>query len=81
MVRENIERTILNYLVQEHGLDEKAVSNSQALYNEGYVDSILALQLIEFFERTYSFKVDVFDLSVESFNSIGSMASLIETRV
>ena len=73
---ETIRKYVQTYLKSQG--EEKSVSDQDHLFQLGLVDSLFAVSLVHFIEKTWSIQVPDDCLEIENFSSINSMAILIE---
>ncbi len=50
------------------------------IFSAGFVNSLFAMQLVLFVERTFQIRVDNEDLDINNFRSINALANLIERK-
>jgi acyl carrier protein len=51
------------------------------LLSSGILDSLAALGLVSFIEKTYGIELDVYETGVDRFDSIAAIAATIERRM
>lgn len=70
-VRETVRRFILSSITIA-GLDDDA-----NLFESGIVNSLFAVQLMTFIEKTYGFEVGMEDLDIENFKSVNATTAFV----
>lgn len=55
------------------GIDENT-----DLFKEGHVNSLFALEMVVFIEKTFSIKIPRKEMNKANFTSVGAMAALVE---
>ena len=68
-------------ILLEFFADEKKISGIDAntdLFKEGHVNSLFALEMVVFLEKTFSLKVPRKEMNKANFTSVGAMAALVE---
>lgn len=63
------------YIMEEYLDDQKD------LFKEGHLNSLFALQLVLFVEKTFNIKVGNEDLGIENFNSINSITDFVKLKL
>lgn len=51
------------------------------IFATGFVNSLMAMQLVMFVEKEFHLKIDDEDLDLKNFNSINAISSLIKRRL
>ncbi len=67
---------LLNFFEKEkkiNGIDENT-----DLFKEGHVNSLFALEMVVFLEKTFSLKIPRKEMNKANFTSVGAMAALVE---
>ena len=57
-----------------------ALGDSDDIFAGGYVNSLFAMQLIVWLEKDFDITVEDSDLKISNFNSVDSIAALIESK-
>lgn len=73
--REKI-RAFLSPVFQDRGL-----ADDQDMFALGLVNSLFAMQLVLFVEKTFGFTVESEDLDIENFRSINAIARLVDRKL
>ncbi|MEM9546193.1 MAG: acyl carrier protein [Bacteroidota bacterium] len=72
---------ILIYITHELISDKDAkISSNEDLLSSGVLDSISAMKLIAFIEKTFEIKVDPEDMVIENFMDVDSMETFINDK-
>ena len=50
------------------------------IFASGYINSLMAMQLVMFVEKEFHFTIDDEDLDLKNFNSINAISGLIKRR-
>ncbi len=74
-IKEKI-RGFLGKYIKEEYLDDQ-----RDLFTEGHLNSLFALQLVLFVEKTFNFKVGNEDLGIENFDSINSITDFVKLKL
>ncbi len=77
---DDLRKTILAYVRREYleEDDDRPLTESTRLISGGIVDSFSMVSLKRFLERTYDVKIPDADASPEAFDSVDSIALLVE---
>lgn len=77
-----IETTLSDFITKNFilGADEN-IASDVSLVASGVMDSTSALELAEFLETTYAIKVSDRDINPENFETIGSIARFVASKV
>lgn len=62
----------------EENIGESEFTNADDLFKQGIVNSMFAMELINFIETEFEFEICNEDLRIDNFRSINAMADLIE---
>ena len=73
----NIVQDLINYFKEQAGTD---VSVDTPLVEDGVIDSMGVMKLIEFIESTYGVGLDMDDLTIENFASINHIKDFITSK-
>ena len=78
---EKIKKKICTFLLEAHKnnrlLKNSDPVESQNLYNDAWLDSILSLKLLTNLEETYAIRISAFALTQKNFATIQSITNLI----
>jgi acyl carrier protein len=77
---EDLRKTILDYVRREYleEGDDRALTSATRLISGGIVDSFSMVSLKRFLERKYDVKIPDADASPEAFDTVDSIAALVE---
>lgn len=77
---DDLRRTILDYVRKEYleEDDDRPLTETTRLISGGIVDSFSMVSLKRFLERKYDVKVPDADASPEAFDTVASIAALVE---
>ena len=74
----SIKNKLKEYICQSANLT--ALEDDVELFNEGYVSSLFAIQLMMFIEKEFDIKIRVQDLDMDHFKSINAIADFIKAK-
>ena len=57
-----------------------SLADDDNLFESGIVNSLFAIQLMTFIEKTFAFEVDAEDLDIENFKSLNATAAFVATK-
>lgn len=75
---DEIRTTIRGFVVEAVALPE--CDDDTDLFDAGYVNSLFAVQLVTYLERTFGITVDSDDLDMANFASLNAMAAFIARK-
>lgn len=75
-ISENIERFLLTEIAV--GLDKKTLDPDEDLLEQGIIDSLGLMKMIDFIEKTFSIKISDEEIVPDNFQSLNSMVKLVE---
>jgi acyl carrier protein len=78
--RTTIEQNIINFLQNDCGVDTSKIENDTSLFKSAILDSIDIIKIVVFIESNFGIKVDVFEIGLDSFESINAMANYVESK-
>lgn len=58
----------------------ESITPEDRLLEDGIIDSLSLLELVDFIERTYGIVVDEFDVDVDTFGSVRSIAGYVSAK-
>lgn len=61
--------------------DDPDFTNDVHLFNEGFVDSFGAVEIIHFVEETYSIEITQKDITLFPMNTIEEIAAVVESKI
>lgn len=56
------------------------LQDGEDLFASGYVNSMFAMQLVQFVEQTFAVTVENEDLEIDNFRSVDAIAALVERK-
>lgn len=74
---ETIETEITEFIANGAKQRIESIAPEDRLLEDGIIDSLSLLDLVAFIERTYGFVVDEFDIDLETFGSVRSIAKYV----
>lgn len=78
-ISENIERILLTEIAV--GLDRKTLDPNEDLLEQGIIDSLGLMKLIDFLERTFSIRISDEEIVPENFQCLNSMVHLVQQHI
>ena len=72
---ENTMRSFLSRFIANHDLRD-----DEDIFAAGFVNSMFAMQLVQFIEHEFGFAIETEDLELDNFRSIEAMARFIEHK-
>lgn len=76
-------REVLNEFIRdkfEIG-DDPDFTNDVHMFNEGFVDSFGAVEIIHFVEETYNIKITQRDITLYPMNTVNEIAAVVEKKI
>ena len=73
---QNTKETIRNFI--QDSINIPNLNDDDNLFESGIVNSLFAVQLMTFLEKTFSIEVTMDDLSMDNFESINATSSLVK---
>ncbi len=81
MEKNEIRTTIVDYLVNDCGIDEAEVANDDRSLIEGqHLDSLGIIRLISFLEQSFSVKFPTRDIRMSDLATVGSITEAVVAR-
>ncbi|MGV7224496.1 MAG: acyl carrier protein [Nitrospinales bacterium] len=78
-IKENVREFIeLNLITLD---DDLTVQDDDNIFESGFVDSSVAMQLVTFIEETYGIQIADEDLDLINFSSINRIAQFIDDKI
>lgn len=78
----NIAETISEFIIEHFEIgDDPDFNNDVHLFNEGFVDSFGAVEIIHFIEETYSIKITQKDITLFPMNTVNEIAEVVESKI
>jgi acyl carrier protein len=75
---ESIEDIIRGYLMEN--VDAADLSDDEDMFESGLVNSLFAIQLMTFLEKTFAIKVTMDDLDMDNFKSIAATSTFVRSK-
>ena len=72
----NVKEIILDFFENEKKI--KGIDEGTDLFAEGHVNSLFALEMVVFIEKTFSLKIPRKEMNKANFTTVAAMASLVE---
>jgi acyl carrier protein len=79
MCTEIYKAAIRGFLAKHVRVDK--LTDDDHLFEKGYVNSLMAIELVLFAESEYSLKVENEDLNLDNFGSVNAIADFIDRKV
>lgn len=70
---------IKNYILKQ--VSDLELDYDLKIFEEGLVNSLFAIELMTFLEKTFQIKIKLEDLDMENFQSVNSIANFIKQKV
>jgi acyl carrier protein len=77
-LQHEIDGTVRDYLASHD--PSPAPERDEDLFRTGRVNSLFAIQLMKFIERSFSIEMDVDDLDLANFSSIARITSFVQRK-
>ena len=78
----DIEKTIEEYIRDTFEIgDDPELTRDTHLFDEGFVDSLGALQIVRFLEETFSIQITQKDLVLYPMNTINEIAAVVHEKI
>jgi acyl carrier protein len=76
-----MKEAIINYIVNDLIYDEDldAIKDTDNLLEQGLIDSIKLIKIVNFIETEFEFKVKPEDMIIENFESVNAIVNYINT--
>lgn len=83
MANDDIRGTLKTFVLNEFmaGEPETALAVDDDLLDLGLIDSMGALDIAGFIERSYGFKVEDDDINLTNFRTVNALASFVERKL
>ena len=79
MTHENEVKGKIRTFLSKH-IKSEDFNDDDHLFEKGYVNSLMAMELVLFVESEFSMQVGNKDLSLDNFKSVDTIAQLIESK-
>lgn len=78
----NIEKQIEDYIREKFDIgDDPDLMPDTHLFDEGFVDSLGAVEIVCFVEETFSIEITQKDLTLYPMNTINEIATVVKSKV
>jgi D-alanine--poly(phosphoribitol) ligase subunit 2 len=78
----SVAETISEYVKEHFEIgDDPDFNNDVHLFNEGFVDSFGAVEIIHFIEQTYNVEVTQKDITLFPMNTVNEIAAVVESKI
>lgn len=78
----NIEKQIENYIREHFGIDDDPdLTLDTHLFDEGFVDSLGAVEIVCFVENTFSIEITQKDLTLYPMNTINEISTVVKSKI
>ena len=78
----NIEETISNFVIEQFEIgDDPDFNNDVHMFNEGFVDSFGAVEIIHFIETTYDIQITQKDITLYPMNTVNEIAEVVKSKL
>ncbi|MDD6484740.1 MAG: acyl carrier protein [Clostridiales bacterium] len=78
----NISETISEFVKNQFEIgDDPDFNNDVHLFNEGFVDSFGAVEIIHFVETTYNIQITQKDITLYPMNTVNEIAAVVEQKL
>ena len=78
----NVEKQIENYIREQFEIgDDPDLTLDTHLFDEGFVDSLGAVEIVNFVEETFSIEVTQKDLTLYPMNTINEIATVVKSKI
>lgn len=79
MILEDIEKALLTEIAV--GLDKKSLGPDEDLLEQGIIDSLGLIKLVDFMEKNFGIKIVDEDIVPENFQSLNCMVRLVKQQM
>ena len=76
--KQAVKETIRNFILDSINIPN--LTDDDNLFESGIVNSLFAVQLMTFIEKSFNIEVTMDDLSMENFESVNATASFVERK-
>lgn len=73
-----VKEQLREFLAEASGIPD--IDDSTELFSTGIVNSLFAIQLMMYIEKTFNIAIDMEDLDFSNFNSIDAINNFIESK-
>ncbi|QDX93496.1 acyl carrier protein [Brevibacillus laterosporus] len=72
------EKMISDYILEHVNVEE--LDYDLLIFDEGLVNSLFAIQLMTYLEKTFSIKITMDDLDFENYRSINAISNFVKSK-
>jgi D-alanine--poly(phosphoribitol) ligase subunit 2 len=76
----SIKNTILAHVQEEFGGDTEQINTNTPLLSSGIIDSISALELVEFLESTFGFEFQAHEVDQENLDTVDRIEAFVLSK-
>ncbi len=76
-----MEERVREYIIAGINMHDYTLENDTNIFEEGLVNSLFAIELMNFLEKTFCIKVGMDDLDMSNFSSINSIKKFIDNKL
>lgn len=77
-----VTETISEFIKEKFEIgDDPDFTNDVHLFNEGFVDSFGAVEIIHFVEETYGIEITQKDITLFPMNTVNEIAAVVESKI
>ena len=78
----SVQETISEFIKTKFELgDDPDFNNDVHLFNEGFVDSFGAVEIIHFIEQTYNIEITQKDITLYPMNTVNEICEVVEAKI
>ncbi len=78
----DIAKTISDFIIDKFEIgDDPDFNNDVHLFNEGFVDSFGAVEIVAFVEDTFNIKITQKDITLYPMNTVNEIAAVVESKL
>ena len=78
----DIAKTISDFIIDKFEIgDDPDFNNDGHLFNEGFVDSFGAVEIVAFVEETFNIKITQKDITLYPMNTVNEIAAVVESKL
>ena len=78
----DIAKTISDFIIDKFVIgDDPDFNNDVHLFNEGFVDSFGAVEIVAFVEDTFNIKITQKDITLYPMNTVNEIAAVVESKL
>lgn len=78
----DIAKTISDFIIDKFEIgDDPDFTNDVHLFNEGFVDSFGAVEIVAFVEETFNIKITQKDITLFPMNTVNEIAAVVESKL